>query len=115
MDNDSEIRRAKWLAIAGFIFLASGCYSYQELIYLVRGRTTQATILRVYEVTKHGRFGQETGTHQVVEYQFVDSDGKSRRDSDEISSNWDIPPIGTIAVIYTPGPKGLSRLADHTN
>src|SRR5262245_14702312 len=111
MDRDEEIRRAKWVLICGFLFLISICLTYRELVFLVRGRTAQATILRTYEIERRGRFGQPTGTRLVVEYQFVDSQGNTRTDSDEVTPEWGIPAAGTIAVCFTPGLDGKSRLA----
>ncbi len=113
MDAHYEFGRAKWALFCGFLFLVSLYISYQELVYLLWGRTAQATIVQTYTVEKRGRFGLVTGLKRVVEYQFIDSAGNTRKDSDEVSPDWDVPERGTIAVRYTPGRDGRSRLAGH--
>ena len=56
VDQDSEIARAKWLLIAGLVFIVSLFIVYQELAYLVNGRDAVATVEKTYEASR-GRFG----------------------------------------------------------
>jgi hypothetical protein len=116
MDAEHEVGRAKWLLFCGLWFIVSAFISYNELIYLLRGRTTQATVLEAYQVERsRGRFGLSKELRLVVEYQFIDSAGNTRKESDEVSPDWGVPAKGTIAVSYTPGKDGRSRLAGHVN
>jgi hypothetical protein len=115
MDPDSELARAKWLLAAGAMFLVSCFVCYSEMTYLFRGQQTQATVTQIYEVARRGRFGISHGTSLSVEYTFTEPDGTRRMDSDTVSSDWEVPPNRTVAVQYTPGPSGRSRLAGHVN
>lgn len=110
MEIDFGIRRnllQLLIVVFGCFFLCCGCSSYPDMVYLIRGRTTQAVILRVDEVTKD-YFGRK-----IVEYEFTDSEGNVRSDSDTVSSDWKYPPTGTLSVVYTPGEDGKSRLSGH--
>jgi len=110
---DTESGRAKALLIAGILFLGSSIYAYSELMYLVRGRDTTATITEAYKVTKRGRFGLSGGQQIEVEYKFTDADGNARTGSDRVDDDWPVPPDRKVAVRYRPGPDGSSRLAGH--
>jgi hypothetical protein len=115
MDRDSELARAKWLLFSGILFLVSCFICYGELMYLLRGKQTRATLTKAYEVTRRGRFGLSSGTVLTVEYTFVEPDGTRREDSDTVSPDWELPSDGTVPVQYTPGSEGRSRLAGHVN
>jgi hypothetical protein len=47
MDRDNELWRAKWLFLAGAIFLISTIFAYQELVFLVFGHTVPARVTRL--------------------------------------------------------------------
>ena len=113
MDGDNELARAKWLLISGLLFIVSLFLCYAEVVYLLNGRETQANVTKTYEVTKRGRFGISRGTNRVVEYAFAEPDGTRRTDSDTVSADTDIGQ--KVAVRYTPGANGRSRLAGHVN
>jgi hypothetical protein len=115
MDADNEIARAKWLLFSGLLFVVSCFICYDELVYVLKGRETQATVTKAYEVTRRGRFGLSRGTRLTVEYAFTEPDGTRRSDSDTVDPDWDLPSTGTVRVRYTPGASGRSRLAGHVN
>jgi len=106
VDHENELARAKWFLVGIVLFLLSGCMSYQELAYLINGRETQADITKVYESR-----GCRGSTRLTVEYAFTEQDGKQRKAMDTVSTNWPVPPNGKVAVQYTPGEDGSSRLA----
>ena len=115
MDTDSELARAKWLFFSGILFIVSCFICYGELVYLLRGKQTQASITAAYEVPRRGRFGLSRSTVLTVEYTFVETDGTRREDSDTVSPDWKLPSNGTVPVQYTPGSEGRSRLSGHVN
>jgi hypothetical protein len=112
MDADKELGRAKWLLISAVLFLVSCFLCYSEIAYLLSGHVTQATVTKAYEVQR-GRFG--LSTRLTVEYTFTEPDGTPRTDSDTVGTDWELPSTGTIAVQYTPGVDGRSRLSGHVN
>jgi hypothetical protein len=115
MDAAQEVGRAKWLILAALVFLVSGCVSWGEFAYLLTGKTADAKITKVAEVTKRGRFGISTGTQLEVSYEFTEADGTRRTASDTADVNWPVPPSGKTPVQYTPGADGNSRLAGKVN
>lgn len=115
MDSDSELARAKWLLIAGAIFLVSGCVSWGEVVYLLFGRDAQADVTKAYEVTRRGRFGVGGRTRLTVEYSFSEPDGTRRTGTDTVPTDWFDQPGGKVEVRYTAGANGSSRLAGHVN
>lgn len=114
MDADSELVRAKWLFISGFLFLVSCCICYDEVIYLLSGREVKANVTRAYEFTRR-RFGVVTGKSLTIEYTFTEPDGTHRSGSDTVGTDWEVPATGGIPVRYTPGAEGRSRLAGRVN
>jgi hypothetical protein len=114
MDPESELARAKWLLVAGAIFLVSGCVSWGELVYLVSGKTAQAEVTNAYETVRR-RFGIETSRQLTIDYAFNEPDGTRRIGTDSVSPNWRIPESGYVAVRYTPGADGSSRLAGNVH
>jgi hypothetical protein len=115
MDHENELARAKWLMLAAAIFLVSGCLSWDELIYLISGRETQADVTKAFEVTKRGRLGMSEQRRLTVEYSFADTDGKRRIGTDTVSPDWPLPGGGKVAIQYTAGADGSSRLAGHVH
>ena len=113
MDTDSELAKAKWLLISGVLFVVSCFICYGELVYLLNGRETQASVTKVYEVTKRGRFGMNRGTRLEAEYAFKEPDGTRRTGTSTVGKDWDFS--DSVAVRYTPGENGRSRLAGHVN
>lgn len=100
--------RFKYAILFGLMFLVSVYYSWQELVYVVRGNTAQAMVTETYTM-KSGRFRQHE--ERVLEYKFAEAGGLSRRGADTISMDEPVP--GQILVQYTPGEKGRSRIAGH--
>ena len=111
IDAQSETARAKWLLIAGVLFLGSSIYAYSELMYLIRGRDTTATITEASKVTKRGRFGLSQSQQIEIEYKFTDADGNDRTGSDRLDDDWKIPTDRKVAICYRPGQDGSSRVA----
>jgi uncharacterized membrane protein YtjA (UPF0391 family) len=113
MDEESELRRAKWLLLGIVIFLVSGCISYRELLYYVTGHNAQGQITKTYESVRRSR-GRET-ISRVVEYSFSEPDGTQRSGSDDLARDWPIPVDGKVMIRYTPGSDGSSRISGHVN
>jgi hypothetical protein len=111
MDAESETRRAKALLFAGILFLGSGIYAYSELMYLIRGRDTTATITDAYKVNKRSRFGLSNRKQMQIDYQFADADGNSRTGNDRMDEDWPVPSDRKVAIRYRPGQDGSSRVA----
>ena len=114
MDAGKEIARAKWLLLAVLVFLVSGCLSWGEFVYLIGGKTADATVTKVVEVTSK-RWGVETGKRLEVTYTFTEPDGTPRTGTDTADLNWPIPVSKKTLVQYTPGKDGGSRLSGKVN
>jgi hypothetical protein len=103
----NDVRKARWLFTGLLAFLLGGCMSWEELMYLLRGRDTRATITKVFET--HER----RGTALSVEYTFAEPGGGPRRGNHTVSLDWPVPRDKKVTVRYTPGEDGDSRLAGH--
>jgi hypothetical protein len=111
MDQESELAKAKWLLGGILLFLVSGCFTYYEVNYWLRGTDGQATVLKVFE--SRGRRGRVSLT---VEYEFTDAAGNRRKDQQSVSRDSDLPGTGgKIAIQYLPGADASSRLAGSNN
>jgi len=106
VDTDDELKRAKWLLGSLLVFFISCFYCYDELLYLLRGKTATATIGEVYEVR-----GRRGSVHLKVEYTFSEADGTARKGADNVSVDWTPPSSGSTEVDYIAGNKERSRLA----
>jgi hypothetical protein len=115
MDADAETRRAKYLVFAGIAFLISSIFVYSELMYLIRGTETTATIKEVSRVEKRGRFGTSRGHKLVIDYEFKDGEGRQREGSDQVDADWAVPADRRVQIRYRPGEDGSSRLAGHVS
>ena len=81
---DEELMRAKWVLIAAFVFLISGCMTYTELEYLVFGHTTDARVVDAKLVdTSERRF--RTTEKLRIDYQFTEPDGTARKGQQDLS------------------------------
>jgi hypothetical protein len=110
VDQENELARAKWLLIAVLLFLVSGCISYGELDYALRGHDAEARVTKAYESrSTRGR------TSLTVEYEFTEPDGTRRKGMNSVPTDWPVPPDGTVVVRYTAGADGNSRLAGRVN
>ena len=112
MDSESEIARAKWLLGAVAVFLVSAFISYREMVYLARGRDTEAKVTKAYEMRRDQLFGLIPVKKLVVDYEFTDANNHRRTGSDEVSGDWPLSPSGVVPVRYT---DGYSRLVGHHN
>ncbi len=113
MDQDSELRKAKWILAAGFVFLVSCFYAYGELAYLIWGRSAEARLTEPPKiVVMKSRRGGETEQLRV-EYRFADGDSDLRTEVDMVPTDWPVPREGTVAIQYIPGDKYSSRLVGH--
>lgn len=107
-DPDNPVRKFKYALMFGIWFLVSCYYSWQELVYLIRGKIAVATVTETYQQSS-GRFG--TNKHRVLEYNFTEAGGLARRGADTISIEEPIP--RQVRIEYTLGEKGRSRLEGH--
>lgn len=113
MDMDDEMRRLKWMLAAGVLFLVSAYFSWRELKYVMFGTQTDATLVRVYETTEPGRRGRLREI-LAVEYQFKESGGTVRKETDTLQIDTDRPTGPTVRVQYLDGSVGRSRLSGNT-
>ena len=109
MDAERNLQKAHLLFIGLAMLLVGGCLSYLELIYLFRGREAQATITKAWEIRKLG------STRWSVEYEFNEPGVGQRRGTDSCSTGWPGVMNGTVAVRYTPGKDGESRLSGNVS
>ncbi|MBX3438532.1 MAG: hypothetical protein KF861_13655 [Planctomycetaceae bacterium] len=110
VDEEAERAKAGMLLAAIVAFIISGWYSFRELNYLLRGRSVEAEVTRMYEYTvptRHGPSKPRLG----IEYRFTDADGQSREDKDWVPVSRGLHGRATVEVQYLPGPEGDSRLA----
>jgi hypothetical protein len=87
---EDEIRRAKWIGIAGLALLFSMFYSCSEARYLAFGRSTEASLLKVEPLLEARRRGGSVPMHDV-HYQFEDRDGTVRKESQIVPADWTLP------------------------
>ena len=122
------------------LFLISGVTSYNEIRYLLFGRTTLAVLMEDAGAVGHevrtrtgGRYSSQYTVNIAVKYAFKDIDGSIRTASDTVSPEWhtdnikkfadvlptsvnfDIPGHNgvTFAVQFIPGDSDRSRLRGH--
>jgi hypothetical protein len=122
------------------LFLVSGVTSYNEIRYLLFGRTTQAVLMEDSGSVGHevrtrsgGRYSSGYTVNIAVKYAFKDTDGSLRTASDTVSPEWhtdninkfvdvlpasenfDIPGHNgiTFPVQFIPGDSDRSRLSGH--
>lgn len=107
-ESDNPVRKFKFALMFGIWFLVSCYYSWQELVYLIRGKRTVATVTETYQQSS-GRFG--TNKHRVLEYRFSEEGGLGRRGADTMSMEEPAPT--QVRIEYTPGENGRSRLEGH--
>jgi hypothetical protein len=115
MNEDGEVRKAKWLFFSLIALLVSCCVSYHELVFFLRGQQAKGAVTKAYETILRGRFGSERGRALTVEYTYTDADGHMRSDSDTVPLDWSLSPDGSVAIQYLPGAEVQSRLAGHVN
>jgi hypothetical protein len=113
MDMDDEMRRLKWLLLAGLILIVSAFFSWRELKYAVLGSTVDARLVRTYETTEGGRRGRSR-EKIAVEYEFTDKDGTVRKETDTISTSEPRPAGPTVLVQYRSGSPDASRLSGNS-
>ena len=110
MDEEEELRKAKWLLGAGAFFLLSCFLVYDEFSYLMWGREVEATLVKAYESERRGRFGAGGSRRMEVDFTFTEPDGTQRKGTTTVETDWPVPANGKVAVEYTPGELGRSRL-----
>jgi hypothetical protein len=114
VDTENELGRAKWLLMAGLLFLVSCFLVYDEVAYALSGREAQATVTKSYLSTS-GRPSLRSSARLTVEYAFAEPGGGQRKGMSSLPADAVLPQSGTVAVRYTPGEDGRSRLAGHVN
>lgn len=115
MDQDEELKRFKFIAIAGVIFLFSAWYSWKEFRYLISGAETRADIhdARIIEVS--GRYGSKSSRLQF-NLQYTEADGIGRSDKIETTNlDYELPPDGLLPIQYLPGQENSARIAGSVN
>lgn len=111
MDTNAETFRAKYLIVGVLLFLVSGCLTYTEANLYLRGNDGQANVVQAFETR-----GRRGSTRLTVEYEFTDGEGNRRKEQSTVSRSTPVPgPGGKIAIRYTNGANGSSRLAGHVN
>lgn len=105
---DDDDRRGCGIALAIVVLVCVASFlAWREAYYMVRGRTTDAEVLRVYDVR-----GNDSAT--IVDYEFVDpATGARRRHSDHLPLGWQCPP-GPLRVEFVPGAETYARVAGQT-
>lgn len=111
MDTDAETKRFKWLLIAGILFVVSAFFSWSELKYALFGKQVEARLVKVVDTTDPGRRGREV---MAVHYEFADSDGTTRNETDRLPATWDRPSGQTIPIQYLSGSPDSSRVVGNT-
>lgn len=106
-----EMQKVKWILAAGFVFLVSAFFSFNELRYLIWGKTVETRVQEKRIVENTSRRGGKVEQLRVA-YQFEDA-GNRRSEYDMLPTDWPVPDEGNIAVQYIPGDPGSSRLAGH--
>jgi hypothetical protein len=112
MDMDDETKRFKVMLFVGVLLLVSAFFSWREMKYAVFGKRADAKLVRVYETTEYARRGR-TRQRTMVEYQFTDSSGQTRKESDKLSDSATPPSGATVPVQYLAGSPGSSRLPEN--
>lgn len=121
MDEESELRKFKWLAVAVLIFLVTGWFAVEEMRYAAFGAAAEAGIVEARQTERSsGRRGRKRPV-LAVRYTFQEAGGASRTEIDEVSPDW-TPPDGSpletgskVRVQYLSGSPGKSRLAGHSH
>lgn len=106
MDREREAARAGWFLACAVLFVVSCFTAYTEAVYLLWGRDATASVTGTRIVP-----GTRGRTWLQVIYRFTEPDGTERRGYDRVGTTWTAPAGGLVAVRYTPGPDGWSRLA----
>jgi hypothetical protein len=107
-DEDNPVRKFKYALMTGLMFLVSIYFSWQEFVYLIRGKMAVGNVTDTYQQSS-GRFG--TNKNRVLEYSFREDGGLSRCGADMIGIDEPIP--AQVNIQYTPGENGRSRLEGH--
>ena len=115
MDQDAEFKRAKWLLGAAGIFLISCFMAFDEMRYMILGRTSKGRITQVKPYSEPGRRGR-TNQRLSVEYSFkTEPQGSILNERDNVSSDWQLPEGGSVPIQYISGSPDSSRLAGNRN
>jgi hypothetical protein len=104
MSRDDDMAKAKWVLVVGALFLISCFMCYDELAYQIGGHEAVATVTKAYASSSR------RSTRQTVEYAWAEADGTQRRGMLTVDPSWAPPPDGKLAIRYTPGETGRSRL-----
>lgn len=111
---DRETLRLRSFVLTFVLFVISAFLSYNQVRYVVFGRTTDAQLVKVKETTVNSRRGSKTVLD--VYYRFTDLDGTIRNEEDRVSISWQEPENTAmdgkpmVQIDYIPGSPGSSRL-----
>jgi|GEM_PF-1498695 len=107
MDQDEELKRFKWILSSGLVFLISGCFSYTELKYAIRGKTTEAQVSEFKEYMG----GRRSNSPKVdLRYTYLEADGTSRGGRDDVPRSWVPDDPKSVTIQYIPGVEDSSRI-----
>jgi len=108
-DDDDEHSRGCLLLIAAIVLVCVTAFlSWREIVYLCRGQTTDAAVLRVFDVE------MRRSAHTTVQFEFTDpSTNTQRLHSDDMHLGWR-PPDGPLRVEFVPGADAYARVAGYT-
>ena len=110
----SEMFQMRAMLGIAILFFVSLFFAFGEMRYYVFGKTVDAEIVQVQRLLEPRRRGSSI-PKLSVEYQFMDPDGRKRKETDMVPEEWGISRAdGVVAVQYIPGTES-SRLVGHTN
>ncbi|MCG8405688.1 MAG: hypothetical protein MI923_10865 [Phycisphaerales bacterium] len=105
MYHETESRRFKYWVFAFLIFATCGWLSYQEMKYLIWGRTAEAQITTIRTVTIPRHRFHPSKDMFAVRYRWTDADDVVREDVMNRNLNWKQPADNIIRIEYLPGSK----------
>jgi hypothetical protein len=124
MDDDNELRKAKWLLFMGVLFLFSAFFAYSELRFAIWGKTTEAEIIETFETSEPGLGRKAVVRHVVngpendilaVKFRFKEEGGTLHEERDDVPISWTLDDPEKVTVQYIPGEPESARLAGHSN
>ncbi len=122
MDDDNELRKAKWLLFVGALFLFSAYFAYEEFRFLIWGETTEAEIIETFETRDVHAGRMEVVDRAVngakndilaVKFRYTEADGTLHEERDDVPIDWKLDDPHKAVVQYIPGEPRSTRLAGH--
>lgn len=111
IDERNELLKARAIFFFGAMVLVSCFMVWSEIAYLISGETATATVTKSFSSTS-----RRGGAESNIEFAFTEKDGRARKDIVIMGGSTPLPAEGEkIAIQYTPGELGRSRLAGRVN